>query len=54
MRKIRGFVDELLTKKKLQTIIADVFKLAGQAKTAKFLDDIKDLGFKINKKILDL
>ncbi len=40
-----GFVDELLTKKKLQTIIADVFKYAGQAKTAKFLDDIKDLGF---------
>jgi DNA-directed RNA polymerase subunit beta' len=25
-----GFVDELLTKKKLQTIIADVFKAAGQ------------------------
>jgi len=30
-----GFVDELLTKKKLQTIIADVFRVAGQAKTAK-------------------
>jgi DNA-directed RNA polymerase subunit beta' len=42
-----GFVDELLTKKKLQTIIADVFKYAGQAKTAKFLDDIKDLGFQM-------
>ena len=42
-----GFVDELLTKKKLQTIIADVYKLAGQAKTAKFLDDIKDLGFQM-------
>src|SRR6187431_1308471 len=42
-----GFVDELLTKKKLQTIIADVFKLAGQAKTAKFLDDIKELGFQM-------
>ncbi|MFN8342684.1 MAG: DNA-directed RNA polymerase subunit beta' [Cyclobacteriaceae bacterium] len=40
-----GFVDELLTKKKLQTIIGDVFKLAGLAKTAKFLDDIKELGF---------
>ncbi len=40
-----GFVDELLTKKKLQTIIADVYKYAGQAKTAKFLDEIKDLGF---------
>jgi len=42
-----GYVDELLTKKKLQTIIADVFKAAGQAKTAKFLDDIKDLGFQM-------
>ncbi len=40
-----GYIDELLTKKKLQTIIAEVFKVAGQAKTAKFLDDIKDLGF---------
>jgi DNA-directed RNA polymerase subunit beta' len=42
-----GFVDELLTKKKLQTIIADVFKYAGQAKTAKFLDDIKEIGFQM-------
>jgi DNA-directed RNA polymerase subunit beta' len=42
-----GFVDELLTKKKLQTIIADVFKQAGLAKTAKFLDDIKELGFQM-------
>ncbi len=42
-----GFVDELLTKKKLQSIIADVYKMAGQAKTAKFLDDIKELGFQM-------
>jgi DNA-directed RNA polymerase subunit beta' len=42
-----GFVDELLTKKKLQTIIADVFKVAGQAKTARFLDEIKELGFQM-------
>ncbi|MCZ8353305.1 MAG: DNA-directed RNA polymerase subunit beta' [Cyclobacteriaceae bacterium] len=42
-----GFVDELLSKKKLQTIIADVFKHAGLAKTAKFLDDIKELGFQM-------
>ncbi len=42
-----GFVDELLTKKKLQTIISDVYKIAGQAKTAKFLDDIKELGFQM-------
>ncbi len=42
-----GFVDELLTKKKLQQIIADVYKYAGQAKTAKFLDDIKEIGFQM-------
>jgi len=40
-----GYVDELLTKKKLQKIIADVFSITGMARTAKFLDDIKDLGF---------
>jgi len=42
-----GFVDELLTKKKLQTIISDVHKICGGAKTAKFLDDIKELGFQM-------
>ncbi len=42
-----GFVDELLTKKKLQGIIADVYKTAGLAKAAKFLDDIKELGFQM-------
>src|SRR5690606_22614251 len=42
-----GFLDELLTKKKLQTIIADVYKAAGLSKTAKFLDDIKNLGFQM-------
>lgn len=40
-----GYVDELLTKKKLQQIIATVYKVAGNAKCAKFLDDIKYLGF---------
>jgi len=42
-----GYVDELLTKKKLQKIIAHVFKISGMARTAHFLDDIKDLGFKM-------
>ncbi len=42
-----GFVDELLTKKKLQKIIALVFKITGMSRTAHFLDDIKDLGFKM-------
>jgi DNA-directed RNA polymerase subunit beta' len=40
-----GFVDELLTKKKLQKIISHIFKISGMARTALFLDDIKDLGF---------
>ncbi len=42
-----GFVNELLTKKKLQKIIALVFKITGMSRTAHFLDDIKDLGFKM-------
>lgn len=42
-----GFVDELLTKKKLQKIISTVFKISGMAKTAYFLDDIKELGFQM-------
>ncbi|MCU0444957.1 MAG: DNA-directed RNA polymerase subunit beta' [Microscillaceae bacterium] len=40
-----GYVNELLTKKKLQQIISKVFKIAGVARTAHFLDDIKYLGF---------
>ena len=42
-----GYLNELLTKKKLQKIIANVFKIAGMARTAHFLDNIKDLGFKM-------
>lgn len=42
-----GFVNELLTKKKLQLIIGMVFKIAGMSKTAKFLDDIKQIGFQM-------
>ncbi|MEQ9426383.1 MAG: DNA-directed RNA polymerase subunit beta' [Cyclobacteriaceae bacterium] len=40
-----GYVDELLTKKKLQKIISSVVKIAGIAKSAEFLDNIKNLGF---------
>jgi DNA-directed RNA polymerase subunit beta' len=42
-----GYVDELLTKKKLQKIIAKVFAISGVARTAQFLDDIKELGFQM-------
>jgi DNA-directed RNA polymerase subunit beta' len=40
-----GFINELLTKKSLRDIIALILKKSGTAKTAKFLDDIKELGF---------
>ncbi len=40
-----GFVNKLLTKKALRDIIGDVLKKVGIAKTAQFLDDIKELGF---------
>jgi len=40
-----GYLNELLSKKKLQQIISLVHKNAGLARTAKFLDDIKTLGF---------
>ncbi len=38
-----GFINEILTKKSLREIISNVLKKTGTAKTAKFLDDIKDL-----------
>ncbi len=40
-----GFIDILLTKKNIQKVISRVFKTTGMARTAEFLDDIKDLGF---------
>ncbi len=41
-----GYINELLTKKSLRDIIGMVVKNTGMAKTAKFLDDIKELGFR--------
>ncbi len=40
-----GYVNQLLTKKSLRTIITDVFNTSGNAITVKFLDDIKNLGY---------
>ncbi|NLJ42011.1 MAG: DNA-directed RNA polymerase subunit beta', partial [Bacteroidales bacterium] len=40
-----GYINEILTKKSLRDIIGRVLKLSGTAKTAKFLDAIKSLGF---------
>jgi len=40
-----GFINELLTKKSLRDIIGMIWKAVGTARAAKFLDDIKDMGF---------
>ena len=40
-----GYINELLTKKSLRDIITKIIKVTGVPKTAKFLDDIKDLGY---------
>ncbi|HRP56418.1 DNA-directed RNA polymerase subunit beta' [Agriterribacter sp.] len=41
-----GFINALLTKKSLREIIGDIIKITNVPKTAKFLDDIKQLGFR--------
>jgi len=41
-----GFVNALLTKKNLRDIIGDIIETTNVPKTAKFLDDIKTLGFR--------
>jgi DNA-directed RNA polymerase subunit beta' len=40
-----GYINQLLTKKALRDIIGEILKVTGTATTAKFLDDIKNLGF---------
>ena len=42
-----GYVNTLLTKKSLRDIISDVMKKAGADKVAKFLDDIKNMGYQM-------
>jgi len=41
-----GFVNALLTKKSLREIIGDITSITNVPKTAKFLDDIKQIGFR--------
>jgi DNA-directed RNA polymerase subunit beta' len=45
-----GFINELLTKKALRDILTKIIKIAGVPNTAKFLDDIKDLGYQMSFK----
>ncbi len=40
-----GYINELLTKKSLRDIIGRLIKRCGVARTAEFLDDIKEIGF---------
>ncbi|MGC9078582.1 MAG: DNA-directed RNA polymerase subunit beta' [Candidatus Kapaibacteriota bacterium] len=40
-----GFINELLTKKRLRQIIGYCFRIVGLAKTVEFLDNLKQLGF---------
>ncbi|MFH0896335.1 MAG: DNA-directed RNA polymerase subunit beta', partial [Bacteroidota bacterium] len=42
-----GYINQLLTKKSLRDIIGEILKETGTAVTAKFLDDIKDMGFRM-------
>ena len=41
-----GFVNELLSKKKIESLVYDIFKISGNKNTAEFLDDLKSLGYK--------
>ena len=40
-----GYINQLLTKKALRDIIGGIMKVTGIARSSRFLDDIKDLGF---------
>ena len=42
-----GYINKILTKKALRDIIADILARTDNAITAQFLDDIKDLGYKM-------
>ncbi|MDR1678460.1 MAG: DNA-directed RNA polymerase subunit beta' [Prevotellaceae bacterium] len=42
-----GFINEILSKKSLRDIIGNIIKVCGVARTAQFLDDIKNLGYKM-------
>ncbi|MCS7073082.1 MAG: DNA-directed RNA polymerase subunit beta', partial [Bacteroidia bacterium] len=40
-----GFINKLLTKPSMKTVIMDIFRATGMTRTAQFLDDLKSLGF---------
>lgn len=44
--KEMGFINELLVKKSFGALIGKMFRKLGNVRTAQFLDDLKDIGFK--------
>ena len=42
-----GYINEILTKKSLRDIISRVLKVSGVARTAQFLDEIKEIGYQM-------
>ncbi|MEJ5306160.1 MAG: DNA-directed RNA polymerase subunit beta' [Ignavibacteria bacterium] len=44
--KEMGFINELLVKKSFGSLIGKMFRKLGNVRTAQFLDDLKDIGFK--------
>jgi DNA-directed RNA polymerase subunit beta' len=45
--KKAGYINKLMTKSSLRTVILDIFEVTDFATTANFLDDLKELGFKM-------
>ncbi len=43
-----GYRNEIISKKTLRTLIADVIRVVGMAKACEFLDGIKNLGYKMS------
>ena len=41
-----GYINQTLTKKSLRKVITDIFRIAGLKKTAVFLDNLKEMGFR--------
>jgi len=46
--KEMGFINELLVKKSFGSLIGKMFRKLGNVRTAQFLDDLKDIGFKFS------
>ena len=44
------YVDDIITNKKLEILVNQIFLITGNKKTVKFLDDLKKLGFEMSTK----